>query len=105
MSLHLTFPTGPITAASPDSRRAMRHAGALPLEYARRCWYAIRRLWWSTYWDLGVEGAWNVPARGAVLLCANHVSHLDAPAILASLPRATALRTSTAAAKDVFGER
>jgi 1-acyl-sn-glycerol-3-phosphate acyltransferase len=33
------------------------------------------------------------------------VSHLDAPAILASLPRATALRTSTAAAKDVFGDR
>ena len=42
--------------------------------------------------------------RAPVLLCANHASHLDAPAILAALPRGLALRTSTAAAKDVFGD-
>jgi 1-acyl-sn-glycerol-3-phosphate acyltransferase len=39
-----------------------------------------------------------------VLLCGNHASHLDAPAILAALPREVALRASTAAAKDVFGD-
>jgi 1-acyl-sn-glycerol-3-phosphate acyltransferase len=65
----------------------------------------MRRLWWSAYWNLEVEGVEHVPARGPVLLCSNHVSHLDAPAILAALPRATALRTSTAAAKDVFGDK
>ena len=105
MSLHLTFPTGPIIGLPSPRHAGTRNPRALPLEYARRCWYAMRRLWWSAYWNLEVEGACNVPRRGAVLLCANHVSHLDAPAILASLPRATALRTSTAAARDVFGER
>jgi 1-acyl-sn-glycerol-3-phosphate acyltransferase len=75
------------------------------MEYARRFWQATRRWWWSAYWRLEVRGGENVPRRGPVLLCANHTSHLDAPAILASLPRAIALRTSTAAAKDVFGER
>ena len=79
--------------------------GGLPFEYARRFWYSMRRLWWAAYWHLDVEGAENVPTRGPALLCANHVSHLDAPAILASLPRDAALRTATAAAKDVFGEK
>lgn len=71
--------------------------------YARRFWYAMRRCWWSSYWRLEVEGLDHLP-RGPVLLCANHTSHLDAPAILAALPRELALRTSTAAAKDVFGD-
>jgi 1-acyl-sn-glycerol-3-phosphate acyltransferase len=72
--------------------------------YARRFWYAMRRCWWSSYWHLDVRGRGHVPASGPVLLCGNHSSHLDAPAILAALPRETALRTSTAAAKDVFGD-
>ncbi len=77
----------------------------LTFKYARRFWYAMRRFWWSAYWHLEVEGVEHVPTRGPVLLCANHVSHLDAPAILASLPRTVALRTFTAAAKDVFGDK
>jgi 1-acyl-sn-glycerol-3-phosphate acyltransferase len=101
MSIHLSFALGPITA-NPSRSLELK---ALPMTYARRFWYPMRRLWWSSYWHLDVEGVDNVPLRGPVLLCANHVSHLDAPAILASLPRATALRTSTAAAKDVFGEK
>ena len=72
--------------------------------YARRFWYAMRRCWWSSYWRLEVQGQDNLPRRGPVLLCANHASHLDAPAILAALPREMALRTSTAAARDVFGD-
>src|SRR4051795_11205494 len=72
---------------------------------SRRAWYSARRCWWKPVWQLEVTGAENVPADGPVLLCGNHTSHLDAPAILAALPRAIALRTTTAAAKDVFGDR
>jgi 1-acyl-sn-glycerol-3-phosphate acyltransferase len=75
------------------------------LTLARRAWYALRRFWWKPLWHLRVSGAQNVPRRGPVLLCANHASHLDAPAILAALPRDVALRTATAAARDVFGGR
>jgi 1-acyl-sn-glycerol-3-phosphate acyltransferase len=71
---------------------------------ARRFWYSIRRWWWSAYFRIDVTGLEHVPARGGVLLCGNHASHLDAPAILAALPRGLALRASTAAAKDVFGD-
>jgi 1-acyl-sn-glycerol-3-phosphate acyltransferase len=71
---------------------------------SRRFWYSMRRWWWSAYFRIDVDGAANVPTDGPVLLCANHASHLDAPAILAALPRDLALRASTAAAKDVFGD-
>src|SRR4030095_14417720 len=71
---------------------------------ARRFWYAMRRCWWSSYWRLQGEGQDNLPRRGPMRRCGNHASHLDAPAILAAMPRELALRTSTAAAKDVFGD-
>ena len=77
---------------------------AAAVVYARRLWYAMRRCWWSSYWRLQVQGQDNLPRRGPVLLCGNHTSHLDAPAILAAMPRELALKTSTAAAKDVFGD-
>lgn len=77
--------------------------GDQAMHTARRCFYAIRRWWWRPLWGLRVSGLDNVPRRGAALLCANHASHLDAPAILAALPRDVALRASTAAARDVFG--
>lgn len=103
MSLQLTAPLGPITPSAILSRDSRTRF--LSLEYGRRFWYAARRWWWSSYWRLEVEGLEHVPTRSPVLLCANHASHLDAPAILASLPRALALRVSTAAAKDVFADR
>jgi 1-acyl-sn-glycerol-3-phosphate acyltransferase len=71
---------------------------------ARRFWYSMRRCWWTPYFRLDAAGVESVPTSGPVLLCANHTSHLDAPAILAALPRDVALRASTAAAKDVFGD-
>ena len=71
---------------------------------ARRAWYSARRCWWKALWRLDVRGLGHVPARAPVLLCANHTSHLDAAAILAALPRDLALRTTTAAAQDVFGD-
>src|SRR5687768_12830077 len=71
---------------------------------ARHAWYSMRRCWWKTLWRLESRGVAHVPADRGVLLCANHASHLDAAAILAALPRDLALRTRTAAAKDVFGD-
>ena len=77
---------------------------AMLLRLARRLWHAGRRWWWHSFWQLQVTGIEHVPVRGQVVLCANHTSHLDAPAILAALPSSIALRTGTAAAKDVFGD-
>jgi 1-acyl-sn-glycerol-3-phosphate acyltransferase len=71
---------------------------------ARRFWYSMRRCWWSAYFRIEVSGLEHLPASGPMLLCANHSSHLDAAAILDALPRDLALRTVTAAAKDVLGD-
>jgi hypothetical protein len=84
---------GPITAGGGAT---WCEVGERLVQYGRRFWHAMRRCWWSSYWRLDVHGAEHVPQRGAVLLCANHASHLDAPAILAALPRHVALHTSTA---------
>ena len=97
MSHEMALPATPWYARPVNVREAA-------VEYARRFWFAARRWWWSSYWRLEVQGLGHVARRGPVLLCANHTSHLDAPAILAALPRTMALRTSTAAAKDVFGD-
>src|SRR3954465_15852244 len=97
MSPHPTLVTSPL-------HRGPITVGEGAIGYARQFWYAMRRCWWSSYWRLEIKGLENVPRRGPVLLCGNHTSHLDAPAILAALPRTLALRTSTAAAKDVFGD-
>lgn len=85
-----------------DAEEVMRSHARTTL---RQMWYAGRQVWWHSYWELDVSGVEHVPVDGPALLCANHASHLDAPAILAALPPAIALRTATAAAKDVFGER
>src|SRR5262249_35146638 len=51
---------------------------------------------------LTVEGAERLPARGPLLLVANHASHLDAPVVLAALPARLRDRTLVAAAEDYF---
>jgi len=68
----------------------------------RRFWYAARALWWKGYWSMKIDGLENVPREGPMLLCGNHASHLDAPAILAALPLDLSMRAFTAAARDVF---
>src|SRR4051812_21593091 len=94
-----------LTAPIPWTRPAAPNAYAARLfALARRAWYSARRVWWKPLWQLDVRGLEHVPADGPALLCANHASHLDAAAILAALPRDLALRTNTAAAKDVFGD-
>lgn len=91
-------------ALPPDHPRPTASLAQTAIACGRRFHYAMRRMWWSTYWKLTVEGIDRVPRRSPVLLCANHTSHLDALAILAALPRDVALRASTAAAKDVFAD-
>jgi 1-acyl-sn-glycerol-3-phosphate acyltransferase len=102
MNIPLALNPRPVSVREfvPDS-----HTRSTAFDHARRFWYAFRRWWWAGYWGLEVAGLENVPRRGPVVLCSNHVSHLDAPAILAALPRGMALRTFTAAARDVWGER
>jgi 1-acyl-sn-glycerol-3-phosphate acyltransferase len=73
-------------------------------ESARKAWYTVRRWWWKGLWNMQVRGLKNLPQSGPFLLCGNHASHLDAPAILAALPVETAMKISTAAAKDVFAD-
>jgi 1-acyl-sn-glycerol-3-phosphate acyltransferase len=41
----------------------------------------------STFFDLEVGGAENLPAEGAVVIAANHFSHLDPPLIAVNLNR------------------
>jgi 1-acyl-sn-glycerol-3-phosphate acyltransferase len=41
----------------------------------------------SSFFDLEVEGAENLPAEGAVVIAANHFSHLDPPLIAVNLNR------------------
>lgn len=108
MSRQMTAPTAPIfwtrpTVPTTETNATSALRGQL-FALARRAWYSARRVWWKPLWQLEVRGLEHVPAGGPALLCANHTSHLDAAAILAALPRDVALRTSTAAAKDVFGD-
>src|SRR5687768_4875842 len=51
---------------------------------------------------LSVEGVERLPLDRPLLLTANHSSHLDAPAVLAALPRPLRDRTLVAAAADYF---
>lgn len=95
---------GGLESTGAAARAALGALRGWGFDAARRCWYGTRRLWWKGYWSLTVDGLDHLPRRGPVLLCANHTSHLDAAAILAALPRDVALRTRTAAAKDVFGD-
>jgi len=41
----------------------------------------------STFFDLEVEGAANLPSEGAVVIAANHFSHLDPPLLAVNLNR------------------
>jgi long-chain acyl-CoA synthetase len=94
----------PSITALPDLGPTPAAMGERLFNASRHAWYSMRRCWWKTLWRLQARGVANVPTDRGVLLCANHASHLDAAAILAALPRDLALRTRTAAAKDVFGD-
>ncbi len=48
---------------------------------------ALIRVGGAALWGLRCVGTHNVPARGGVLLAANHQSYLDPPLVAACLPR------------------
>lgn len=50
---------------------------------------AIMRFGLRLLWRLRIEGIDNVPAQGPVLLCANHISGIDPPAVGAVVRRHT----------------
>jgi 1-acyl-sn-glycerol-3-phosphate acyltransferase len=60
------------------------------------------RLWFRLYHRFSVDGIENVPTGESCVIVANHASHLDAPAIVSSLPLRSLHRTFPAAAKDYF---
>lgn len=71
--------------------------------------YAVRlvtnlviRLLLRTWHRLEIEGRENLPADGSFVLVANHSSHLDAPALLSTLPLRMIHRAFPAAASDYF---
>jgi 1-acyl-sn-glycerol-3-phosphate acyltransferase len=49
-----------------------------------------------------VEGVEHLQGEGPYIFAANHSSHLDAPLVLAALPRSVRLQTLVAAAADYF---
>jgi 1-acyl-sn-glycerol-3-phosphate acyltransferase/long-chain acyl-CoA synthetase len=80
---------GPLPAPAATWGRA----GPAALAAAMRVWFR-----------LGVSGRAHLPAAEACLLCANHASHLDGPALLAAAGPARG-RLVFAAAKDYFFAR
>lgn len=65
---------------------------------------AVLAAWMHTWFRLRVGGRAHLPASEAGLLCANHASHLDGPALLAAAGPARG-RLVFAAAKDYFFAR
>lgn len=88
---------GLITEASARGRVTPNGNGAAEyasLDYSR--WTGRQRvarlgfgLAWRVLTNLHVEGLDNLPAEGAFLVAANHVSMVDAPLVMTALPRRT----------------
>lgn len=55
------------------------------LEPLRRCLAASNRLVMRSLFGLRVVGGENIPAKGPCIICANHASYLDPPALAAAL--------------------
>lgn len=73
--------SGPAPASS--TRSSGRPPGWLQVSpFGHFLQAAIKRLW-----DLTIEGAENVPTDGPVILAPNHLSFIDSPFMIASVPR------------------
>lgn len=57
------------------------------------------------YWCRPFRAIGATPSEGPLIFVANHASHLDAPAVVAALPRSARRRLAIAAAEDYFYRR
>ena len=69
---------------------------------ARSAAALVLRAWLHTYHRLSVIGRENLPSERSFILVGNHTSHLDALALIASIPLKKLHRTFPAAAADYF---
>ncbi len=73
------------------------------LSYAVRSVAAlILRGWMRIYHRMRIDGREHLPATGSYVLVCNHTSHLDAMALLSTVPLRRIHRTFPAAAADYF---
>jgi 1-acyl-sn-glycerol-3-phosphate acyltransferase len=56
-------------------------------------------------WCRPFQTSGSTPSDGPLVFVANHASHLDAPAVVAALPRSVRCRLAIAAAEDYFYRR
>jgi 1-acyl-sn-glycerol-3-phosphate acyltransferase len=102
----------PLVPASAEPWTRRRTSREFPTEWARAPAgratreaiqrYLLKPLVWSET-NPSVEGLHHLAeVRPPVMFVANHSSHLDAPLVLCSLPKAWRERTATAAAADYF---
>lgn len=63
---------------------------------------AVMRGWLKAWHRIEFQGREHLPARGPMIIAANHASHLDAACIAAALPLARVHRVFPAAARDYF---
>jgi long-chain acyl-CoA synthetase len=95
------------TKAPRRARQAEAETAALPEPgpVSRVLWYAgqlVNRLVMRLLFRLKVEGLEHLPQAGAFLLCPNHTSYLDAPALAAALPTSVLGRVYWAGSTDIL---
>lgn len=73
-----------------------------PLALLRRAMALGTRAYLKAYHRLHIIGRDNIPARGPVILVANHASHVDVACLLAALPLNRLEHAYAAAAEDYF---
>lgn len=84
---------------------ALKSAWREPGLFYRGChgiWLLMSRAYFRIYHRLSVIGLDSIPAQAPFILVANHSSHLDAPALIASLPRKFRSIAYPLAAGDAF---
>lgn len=72
--------------AAPATPPELAERTNLALEVLRRVIAACNRLIMRSIFELRVAGAENLPGHGPYIICANHASFLDPPALAAALP-------------------
>src|SRR4051812_37769499 len=84
-----------------DRARSLRREPGLASNLGHLAWHGLTRAYLRVYHRLRVEGAENLPNALPFVLVANHSSHLDAPALAATMPRRLCGHVFSIAAGDV----